>query len=62
MIVTWNVNDLEISHKDAGEVIDMITHPESIYGPMTVKRGKLHTYMGMDIEFNERDMVKVSII
>ena len=44
MTVTWHVNELKISHKDAGEVTNVIPYLESIYGPVTVKRGKKHTY------------------
>ena len=59
--VTWHFDDLKISHKDAGELNNMITHLESIYSLMTVKRGKKHTYLGMDMGFNERGTVKVSM-
>ena len=46
-MITWHVDELKISHKDAGEVRNMITYLESIYGPMTVKQVNNHTYMGM---------------
>ena len=60
-MVTWKVNDLKISHKDTGEVTNMITYLESIYGPMTLKRGNKHTYLGMNMDFTERGTVKVSM-
>ena len=61
MAVNWHVNDLKISHKDAGEVTNMITYLESIYGVMKVKRENNHTYLGMYMELIERGAIKVSM-
>ena len=53
MTVTWHVNDLKISHVDSGEVTKFLNHFTGIYGDrMTVNRGKVHDYLGMDMDFS----------
>ena len=59
--VTRHINDPKISHKEAGDVTKIITYLEYIYGPMTVKRGKRHTYLGIEMDFTERGTLKVSM-
>ena len=50
-MVTWHIENLKISKKDADEAKNMIPYLESIYGPMPAKQGKKHTYMGMEMYF-----------
>jgi len=39
------------------------TNLSSIYGDkLSVKRGKVHDYLGMDLDYSERGSVKVSMI
>ena len=59
--ITWHVDDLKISHKDAGEVTKMTTYLEYIYGPMTEKRGKKNIYLVMGMECTERRAFKISM-
>ena len=61
MRVTWNVYDLKISYKDASGFTKMITYIESFYAHMTVKYGKDHRYIGMEMDFSDRGTVKVSL-
>ena len=59
MTVTWYVDDLKISHKDPDKVTKLILNLWSINGPMTMKQGKKHAYLGMDLYFTEKGTVKV---
>jgi hypothetical protein len=59
--VTWHVDDLKISHKDPAVVSEIIAYLESIFGEMTVMRGKSHTYVGMDIFFPGDGSVKINM-
>ena len=51
IMVAWNVNDLKIPHKGAGEVKKIIMYLDYIHGPMTVKQVKNNIYLGMEIYF-----------
>ena len=46
--ICWYVNDNKISHIDS-KVVQIIKEIEDDFGKMTVKRGKKHTFVGMDI-------------
>jgi hypothetical protein len=55
MTVTWHVNDIKVSHKNPHEVTKFLLYMGKIYGPkMTVTRGKMHDYLGMDLDFTTR--------
>lgn len=43
MTICWHVDDLKISHKDEKEVTKIKEWLRSIYGNVTVSRGKKHT-------------------
>ena len=61
MTVTWHVDDLNILHKEPAEVTKLLDYLEKIYGPVAVNRGRKHTYLGMDLDFETKRVVKVSI-
>ena len=52
IMVTWNVDDLKISHVESSEVTRMIKWLESQYGKMRIYGGKLHNYLGMDLDYS----------
>ena len=53
MTVTWHVDDLKVSHKDPAEVTQFPRDMGKIYGDgITVTRGKIHTYLGMDFDYS----------
>ena len=61
--VTWNVDDLKISHKDSLEVTKFPHHFGLIYGErMTVHRGKVHDYLGMDLDLSTTNRLEIGII
>ena len=57
--ICWYVDDLKISHIDENVVSDVINKIEAKFGKMTVKRGKTHTFVGMDIEFTSKGTVSI---
>jgi hypothetical protein len=59
--VTWHVDDLKISHVDSNVVTDIIKQIEKVYGEMTTKRGKTHTYVGMKIIYKENETVEIDM-
>ena len=63
MTVTWYVDDIKVYHKDPFQVTKCACYLQLIYGKTpTVKRGKIHDYLGMKLDFSERGRVKVSMI
>ena len=63
MTVTLHVDDLKISHKDSTEVTKFIKHFGDIYGDrMTVHRGKVHDYLGMDLDSSSPKVLKIGMI
>ena len=63
MTVCWHVDDLKVSHKDPFEVTKFSTYLDGIYGDkITVTRGPLHEYLGMDLYFSEKGNAKISMI
>ena len=50
--VTWHVDELKISHKDAAVNTQTIKALTNIYGPgITVSRGKVHDYLSADLDY-----------
>ena len=63
MTVTWHVDELKISHKDSREVKKPIKSFSDIYGDrMKVHRGKVHYYLGMDLDFSSPKVLKIGMI
>ena len=63
-MVVWYVDDLKISHKDSAVVDKVIASLSDKYGKvgeMTVKRGKIHEYLGMILDFSEESKFIVNI-
>ena len=59
--ICWYVDDTKISHVDSIVVDWMIHNIESKFGKMMVTRGKKHTFVGVDIEFNANGTVTLSM-
>ena len=62
MTVVWHVEDLKVSHKDHFEFTRLAEYLTDIYGGLKVYRGKLHDYLGMDLDYSEKGIGKVLII
>ena len=63
MTVTWHVDDLKVSHKDKFVVTKFLKYLGDLYGNrITVNRGKVHDYLGMDLDYSTPGQLKVSMI
>ena len=63
MTVTWHVNDLKNAHKDSLEVTTFINHFGIIQcHRRKVYRGKVHDYLGMDLNSSTANMLKIGMI
>ena len=59
--IVWYVDDNKISHVDSKVVDQIILAIEDKFGKMTVKRGKDHVFVGMDIVFTNDHKVKITM-
>ena len=62
--IVWHVNDLNISHVKSSVVDEIITSLKGEFDAIserTVKRGKLHTYIGMDLDFSKPKQIIISV-
>ncbi len=63
MTVTWRIDDLKISHVDPYLVTKFCQYLTSIYGHgLVVHQGKVHKYLGMDLNFALDGIVQVLMI
>ena len=61
--VCWHVDDLKVSHVDAAVNTQLILELAKNYGPgVTISRGKVHDYLGMDLDYTGNKNVKISMI
>ena len=64
MTVIFHVDDGIVSHVDPKQVTDFLKELSKIYGqtdPLTIKRGKIHDYLGMTIDFSTDLQVMVTM-
>jgi hypothetical protein len=69
MTICFHVDDCKLSHKEPKEMDKMIDwlrqEYESIFedgsGKMTVSRGKVHTYLGMKLDYSVPKQVKITM-
>lgn len=63
MTVTWHVDDLLSAHVDPLENTKLAVYLSHKDGDnITVKRGKVHDYLGMDLDFSTDVVAKVSMV
>lgn len=70
LTITWHIDDLKISHLLSKVVDRMITWLRGKYetlfsdctGAMKVRRGKIHEYVRMTLDFSTRGEVKVTMV
>jgi hypothetical protein len=56
LTILWHVDDLKLSHKDTKVIDEIIASLKAEYekvGVMTVRRGKVHEYLGMTLDFSQ---------
>ena len=69
LTVVWHLDELKVSHMDAGVVtlmsVWMLKTYERLFddglGAMKLKRGKIHKYLGMQLDFSVAGQVKIAI-
>ena len=63
MTVACHIYDLKVSNKEPFEVTRIVAYLETIYrNKLLLKKGKMHDYLGMDLDYLEPGVVKVSMI
>ena len=62
MTVVWHVDDLEVSHVYSFEITKFACYLDNIYCGLSVKRGKVYNYLGVDLYFSIVWKVQVSMI
>ena len=63
--ILWHVDDLKISHVSPEVVNDITQKFEDVFGqeaPLTKTQGKIHEYVGMNIDFSETGKVKFTMV
>ena len=66
---TWHVDGLKISHVDEKVVTALINKLNKKYGklplgkevPLTVRRGRVHEYLGMTLDYLMKNKVKIDM-
>jgi uncharacterized protein YeaC (DUF1315 family) len=59
--ILWYVDDNKISHVEPAVVDAIILEIEKRFGKMTVTRGKVHTFLGMNVTFNDNRTVSIGM-
>ena len=62
--IIWHVDDLKISHVDTTVVSEVIKKISGVFGieaPLTINRGKVHDYLGMNIDFSTSNKVIIGM-
>ena len=66
LTVVWHVDDLKISHVQEKPVEDFLQWLNDKYsdknGTVTGKRGKVHPFLGMVLDYTEPESVKIDMI
>ena len=64
MTVVFHVDDGIVSHEDPEEVTKFLELLKSVYGktdPLTIRRKKIHEYLGMTLDFTKEGSVTISM-
>ena len=61
MTIMWHVDDLKILHVNRFGLTKMLFFLYSLYPGLTVKRGHVHTYIGMEMDFTEKGEVSIAM-
>jgi hypothetical protein len=61
MTIVWHVNDLKMSHMNEMLLDGEVEWLETFYGSLVGTKGDYHTYLGMDMHFNNKKL-QVSMV
>jgi hypothetical protein len=56
MTIVWHVNNLKLSHVSETVLDEEIMWLETIYGSLVGSKGNSHTYLGIDMHFNNNKL------
>ena len=56
--VVWHVDNLKLSHVEIFDTTNLSGYLSTVYGGLTVHRGKVHAYLGMDLNYSKKGVVK----
>jgi hypothetical protein len=60
MTVTWQVDDLKVSHIKPFKVTKFAAYIFKIYGNgLVIQRGPVHDYLGMDLNFSQPSIAQI---
>ncbi|KAL7461201.1 hypothetical protein ACHAXS_001624, partial [Conticribra weissflogii] len=62
LTVTWHVDDLKVSHRNSKCVSQVIQWLSSLYGELKEKRGAVHDYLGITLDYSTPGVVRVSMV
>lgn len=66
MTLGWHVDDFIITHKCQKVIDDFVQKMDDLYGgdmaPLTVNRGYVHAYLGMELDFKKPGKVMVKML
>ena len=62
ILVCWNLEDLKVFHVDPKEVTILIKWLEGTNGKLSIKRGKVHKYLGMTLDFRTPGDLQVIMV
>ena len=60
--VVWHVDDLKVSNKSKFDITRFVDYLISIYGWLSRSQGKVHDYLGMNLDFSDKGKLQVSMI
>ena len=59
--ITWYVDDMKLSHVHSEVVTHVIERIEQHFGKMTVRRGHVHEFLGMIIDYSDPGVAHISM-
>ncbi len=63
MTITWHINNLKVSHVNPFQITKFAAYLAAIYGNgLVVHQGKIHNYLGMDLNFATDEIAQMSMI
>lgn len=62
LTVTWHVDDLKVSHRNPKCVSQVIEWLSLLYGELKERRGGLHDYLGITLDYNTPGVVRISMV
>ena len=63
MTIVWHVDDLKVSHRSAAAINKLVRYLKDKYGEnLTVHTGDVHDYLGVDHDYSETGVVKLSMM